>query len=1101
MAKRERHRTGLELLELLGLEGTATQPLSKRLRTDEWTGGLDPAAETFLPGSIIRVKVRNFTTYLIAEFHLGPALNMIIGPNGTGKSTLVAAICMGLGGRPELISRLSVKLMIKTGEQEAMVEVELKRHAGERNAVVCRVFGARGLKYTLDGEDVLERTVKRLCSDLNIQLDNLCQFLPQERVAQFAAMQPEQLLKEVERSVGGGELLVQHEQLIDLFREKTTQDELVAKSQEAHDELQRQRATLEEAAQSYERFQQLKADHDVHLKVLPYARYQDKMEHLKELKQKREEAKRALAEFKENKRPFEDEREQQRREEAKHELRLERAQEQLEKHKLQMDRHLKRAEEVVAEVEKERENKVHLEQRFELRRKKLEELKEKREASVQALAKYQQQVEAWEGIEDTKAEVARLEQVLEPAQQEFDDLRQQLRIRQARIQGCSDQLAKIERQLTLSDKIGVLDHQRDNVAHQRAKNAHLRLRQSPQFAGKYHECPLVTVDVVPQRYARYVEAIVDNNTAIALTVTNDADLEELSSRLFTELRVNVPVRLVGQQLVQLPMTQDEVRAYGFDGFLVDFVQGPESVVRMLCEHLDLHRIPVAARPLLDEQLAVLLEPDTTTGQLPFMKFILGDQLVTFNRSRYGQREVFYKATFIRDAKVFGVTGILPLRKQELEQRREAEQTRRAQFEEERTTLEAQAQAAEARVREVKQEYQKVRDEVKVYAGLQNLVQKYTLHVENEAKMVEKLEEQCAHQDPEQLARYDQRVAELLRDQLVHTAHAGTAAVKVSDAEIEVSRQQFVVLDAHNRVVLLQGLLDIIDKQKALLEEAFSRARQAYSDAKAEDLSALRAQRDQLTREERELVLALVTRYLEAHELSEAEVLRKIARIKLEMEMFTHTLELALTRLQRNVEEMDRLEMELPRLQDQAQRLASEIQSVVQVWEPAVDALVAQVLETFAGSFTRVATAGEVRVFKAPDYKDWRLEIMVKFRDNLEFAPLDLHVQSGGERAVSTVFFMMALQGLTLFPFRVVDEINQGMDARNEKIVHRYLVEHACSGSVRLQYFLVTPKLLQGLYYDKSMRLHCLVMGAFHEAVEDNPRDLLYGDTGKYVAAA
>jgi len=49
------------------------------------------------PGAIVRVKLTNFVTYTSAEFFPGPSLNMVIGPNGTGKSTLVCAICLGLG--------------------------------------------------------------------------------------------------------------------------------------------------------------------------------------------------------------------------------------------------------------------------------------------------------------------------------------------------------------------------------------------------------------------------------------------------------------------------------------------------------------------------------------------------------------------------------------------------------------------------------------------------------------------------------------------------------------------------------------------------------------------------------------------------------------------------------------------------------------------------------------------------------------------------------------------------------------------------------------------------------------------------------------------
>lgn len=48
-------------------------------------------------GSIVRVNLKNFVTYDSVEFFPGPNLNMIIGPNGTGKSTIVCAIALGLG--------------------------------------------------------------------------------------------------------------------------------------------------------------------------------------------------------------------------------------------------------------------------------------------------------------------------------------------------------------------------------------------------------------------------------------------------------------------------------------------------------------------------------------------------------------------------------------------------------------------------------------------------------------------------------------------------------------------------------------------------------------------------------------------------------------------------------------------------------------------------------------------------------------------------------------------------------------------------------------------------------------------------------------------
>jgi structural maintenance of chromosomes protein 5 len=62
----------------------------------------DQAHSEFQPGAIVRIKLTDFVTYTSAEFFPGPKLNMVIGPNGTGKSTLVCAICLGLGWGPQV---------------------------------------------------------------------------------------------------------------------------------------------------------------------------------------------------------------------------------------------------------------------------------------------------------------------------------------------------------------------------------------------------------------------------------------------------------------------------------------------------------------------------------------------------------------------------------------------------------------------------------------------------------------------------------------------------------------------------------------------------------------------------------------------------------------------------------------------------------------------------------------------------------------------------------------------------------------------------------------------------------------------------------------
>lgn len=60
-----------------------------------------------------------------------------------------------------------------------------------------------------------------------------------------------------------------------------------------------------------------------------------------------------------------------------------------------------------------------------------------------------------------------------------------------------------------------------------------------------------------------------------------------------------------------------------------------------------------------------------------------------------------------------------------------------------------------------------------------------------------------------------------------------------------------------------------------------------------------------------------------------------------------------------------------------------------------------------------------------DFTRYGVRIKVKFRDNEPLRELDQQHQSGGERSVSTMLYMLALQELSHVPFRCVDEINQG----------------------------------------------------------------------------
>lgn len=189
----------------------------------------------FQPGSIVKLRLENFVTYSLTEFHLSPSLNMIIGPNGSGKSTFVCAVCLGLAGKPEYIGRgKRVDSFIKNGENRGLIEVTLKRDPGRTGSFVAvdgttkvsRVLWVgKKSEYYLNDEPVSELTVKNLMGELNIQLDNLCQFLSQERVEEFARLKSDKLLMETVRSVNVN--------LLESFKNlKTLQEEQITEAKE-----------------------------------------------------------------------------------------------------------------------------------------------------------------------------------------------------------------------------------------------------------------------------------------------------------------------------------------------------------------------------------------------------------------------------------------------------------------------------------------------------------------------------------------------------------------------------------------------------------------------------------------------------------------------------------------------------------------------------------------------------------------------------------------------------------------------------------------------------------------------------------------------------
>merc|ERR1719215_1893043 len=116
-----------------------------------------------------------------------------------------------------------------------------------------------------------------------------------------------------------------------------------------------------------------------------------------------------------------------------------------------------------------------------------------------------------------------------------------------------------------------------------------------------------------------------------------------------------------------------------------------------------------------------------------------------------------------------------------------------------------------------------------------------------------------------------------------------------------------------------------------------------------------------------------------------------------------------------------------------------------------------------------------------NFKNWGVEIRVRFRQAGTLQVLSAQRHSGGERSVSTIMYMMALQERMTSPFRCVDEINQGLDERNERLVFKRIVENSTKDPGSRpnehsgQYFLITPKLLPNLEGMNNERITAMII--------------------------
>uniref|UniRef100_A0A7N5ZST4 Structural maintenance of chromosomes protein 6 n=1 Tax=Anabas testudineus TaxID=64144 RepID=A0A7N5ZST4_ANATE len=152
-------------------------------------------------GIVESITLKNFMCHhLLGPFQFGPNVNFIVGNNGSGKSAILTALIVGLGGKATFTNRgVSLKDFVKTGDNTADITIKLRNRGpdaykrdvyGDSISIEHRISsdGSRTCKLKSKSGQLISNKKEELTTILdhfNIQLDNPVSILNQEMSKQF----------------------------------------------------------------------------------------------------------------------------------------------------------------------------------------------------------------------------------------------------------------------------------------------------------------------------------------------------------------------------------------------------------------------------------------------------------------------------------------------------------------------------------------------------------------------------------------------------------------------------------------------------------------------------------------------------------------------------------------------------------------------------------------------------------------------------------------------------------------------------------------------------------------------------------------------------
>lgn len=1039
----------------------------------------------FRRGNLTMVRMKNFLTFDDVILSPGPRMNLIVGPNGSGKSSVVSAVCIALGGKPTILGRNpDLGAYVKFGCSQATLEVWLYEPDSERGYVsVKRTFNtdAKG-KYFLDDQPARHRDIhEKVIQKYDIQLDNLTQFMPQEKVAEFTNLRPDELLLLAIRALGGAEREDAFNELLDRDRGLTAAIEKLKHSETKLAELVDKQEVDSEEVKAFREQKELLGKIKLLNAIRPCI---EELELRAEYNEVRIEISKVDAEVQEIQVEVQGNSAgpinacKQKVDAASNAFTT------MKRAAQGLDGQINQDAQIIEEVVTQLSQKIKRYNDIEMDAQRLQKnVETTREKWISARNK----LESFGDVSEDSLEKERVE---------FEGQRSQVRRKifdeeskkgplDVEVRKADQMISHLSRRLE-----GLMDARRQRLNMVRGMRNGPKilqcvelideLRSRGAFRRNAFGPVCVEIEVSDRYHARIMEHVAGGYlmTSFVFESMNDSRvfINEARARVhgYSPATITTPLNsndeidrnVIERQVIQRPL-DEQLRRLGIENTVSDIFSAPASVRAALNAMANIHTIHVGSSIAISNQDALRYEHGVLTWYTPESRCMVSS-------SSYDSR-----ARNIRvDTDFVNVTGDIysgsmlqtAQAREELKAKIRNEESKRRAISEEMSSINHSISRLDQTKKDIEEKITDVLHRRKIYREAKSQV----LAVQ---KLHEQIKAKVAHNNVEQ-------EKEKSKDELRQLQRG---AVENSSSLTETVKQLF------NAISKMDGTMTelICAERELVVEESKYDHLKAKIEEKREVRRALREKRDEIKRQWRsvkdkadESLTSEQWRdygeYLKPFlEQSLGELDNHIAQMEGQIQGLATGGEAVVQEFEHRQRKIDKLEEEISETKKSLELSQIKIGGRRTEFIQWLHAGIQRMRLKFSELYRRLGCSGDIRLNREDmtNLKDLELQVLVSYRKDVELRPIDAMSNSGGEKMCCTMIFCFSLQ-LTderVPPFVMVDELNQGLDPTNEMKIMTMMIEDASEESGP-QSFVITPKLLPDLPLTSCTKTHIVYNG-------------------------